>query len=68
MKILLNGKIEEIKKGQKLIGVLEDRNIKPAVVAVELNGEAIEKKDYDKLEIRDGDQLEFVYFMGGGLL
>lgn len=66
MKISINGREEEIKNGRKLLEVLNDKNIKPEVVAVELNGEVVERDDYDKVEIKENDSLEFVYFMGGG--
>jgi cysteine synthase A len=66
MKIVVNGKNEEVASGKKVIDVLESKNIKPEVVAVELNGEILDKPAYQTQGIKDGDQLEFVYYMGGG--
>ena len=37
-----------------------------AGVAVELNGEIIAKKNYNHTELKDGDKMEIVKFVGGG--
>lgn len=66
MKIIINGKGEEISSGKKVIDLLNDKNIKPEVVAVEINGEILDKPVYQTRVIKEGDQLEFVYYMGGG--
>ena len=38
----------------------------PEMVAVQLNGEFVDKKMYADTIVRDNDSLEFLYFMGGG--
>jgi len=68
MNITVNGKVEKIEEGQNVLDLLIAQGIKPEVVAVEVNGEVLEKDDYGKIKLKDGDQLEFVYFMGGGAL
>lgn len=35
-------------------------------VTVELNGEMVERQDFDKVLVENGHQLEFFYLMGGG--
>jgi sulfur carrier protein len=35
-------------------------------VTVELNGEILERDAFGNTQVRDGDTLEFLYFMGGG--
>lgn len=37
-------------------------------VTVQLNGQIIPRSEYDKVTVKDGDEVEFLYFMGGGLL
>jgi sulfur carrier protein len=67
MKIMLNGEKKEIPENITVHGLLEILDIQHQRVAVELN-EAIVKKDtYGSTIIRDGDALEVVSFMGGGL-
>ncbi len=38
----------------------------PDMVSVQHNGEILERADFDKLHVTEGDVLEFLYFMGGG--
>lgn len=40
----------------------------PEYVTVQLNGEFVERDDFAKTFINDGDEIEFLYFMGGGQL
>ncbi|MBC2425400.1 sulfur carrier protein ThiS, partial [Clostridium beijerinckii] len=35
-------------------------------IVVELNGEIISKSQYNQINIKDGDSLEVVSFVGGG--
>ena len=40
----------------------------PEMVTVHVNAEVVEKEDYDKTQIKEGDHVDFLYFMGGGSL
>ena len=35
-------------------------------VTVQLNGEFVERDDFPRTFANDGDEIEFLYFMGGG--
>lgn len=35
-------------------------------VTVQLNGEFVDRADFPKTFVNDGDEIEFLYFMGGG--
>jgi len=37
----------------------------PDMVSIQLNGEFVYKENYETL-INDGDEVDFLYFMGGG--
>lgn len=37
-------------------------------VTVELNGDILDRGDFDGATVKDGDTVEFLYFMGGGKL
>lgn len=39
----------------------------PDMVSVQLNGEFINKEDYEGTALKDNDEVDFLYFMGGGL-
>ena len=38
----------------------------PEYVTVQINGEFVERDDFPKFFLNDGDEVEFLYFMGGG--
>ncbi|MDI6731353.1 MAG: cysteine synthase A [Candidatus Margulisbacteria bacterium] len=65
MKLIINGKPEEIEAGN-IEDLLTAKAIKREVVTVELNDAVIEKQNYAAAKLKEGDRLEFVYFMGGG--
>ena len=66
IKILLNGKEQEIKKGMTVSDLLVKWKIRPELVTVEVNDNILQKLDYDPTSIREGDRVEFVFYMGGG--
>lgn len=37
-------------------------------VSVELNGDILDRGDFEAATVKDGDTVEFLYFMGGGSL
>jgi sulfur carrier protein len=65
MDIKING--EERQTKSKTVGeLLTELNIMPARVAVEVNLRIIKKADYPTYELKDGDTVEIVNFVGGG--
>jgi sulfur carrier protein len=38
----------------------------PDQVTVQLNGAFIDKKSYSSVFLKDNDEIDFLYFMGGG--
>ena len=66
MRIRINGKDEDT-DAVSVLDVLKGRNIEPRMVAVEVNSKMIERDDYGTIQLKDGDEVEFLYFMGGGL-
>lgn len=68
MKIKINGKEEVIKKDSLAVAeLLKISNIEnPDTVSVQLNGEFVARDNFDKTAVKDGDEIDFLYFMGGG--
>lgn len=68
MQILINGESENFEdQNISILKLLEIKNVEsPDMVAVQLNGEFVDKKKYSSTFISDDDSLEFLYFMGGG--
>jgi thiamine biosynthesis protein ThiS len=66
MKIVLNGDPREVAEPLTVSTLLAHLNIDPRRVAVEHNLTVVKRTSYDSTEIRDGDQIEIVNFVGGG--
>lgn len=66
MQVKINGKQEDVKENS-ILELLKARNVEPEMVSVELNSQILDKKDYAATSIKDGDIIEFLYFMGGGV-
>jgi thiamine biosynthesis protein ThiS len=66
VRIQVNGDERETSMGATLRVVLETMSLSTARVAVELNGRVVAREDFDRIEIREGDVLEVVHFVGGG--
>ncbi|HDL64560.1 MAG TPA: cysteine synthase A [Proteobacteria bacterium] len=66
IQILVNGKDETVEAGVSVARLLEQKDIRPEVVTVEVNHRILGKNAYPETELRKGDRIELVYFMGGG--
>jgi len=66
MRIELNGAPREVDEGRTLPALLAELGAAPEHVAVEHNGEILERTDFARVVLRAGDRLEIVRFVGGG--
>ena len=66
IQIKLNGKSNEIPAGLSVSDLLLKWKIRPELVTVEINETILQKLDYDTTPIKAGDNVEFVFYMGGG--
>lgn len=64
--VTLNGDPRAIAAGQTVRGLLESLDLRPELVVVELNREILDRARYQEVEVRAGDTLELVHFVGGG--
>lgn len=65
-KIKVNGEPQELEKSVTLAELLVlNRITQPDMVSIQLNGEFVYKEDYSRV-VNDGDEIDFLYFMGGG--
>ena len=56
-----------IAEGISVLKLLEQENVEmPEYVSVSINEEFVKREDFDKRIVKDGDEVEFLYFMGGG--
>jgi thiazole synthase len=66
VKILLNGDPLELASPRTIGALLADLAIDARRVAVEHNLTVLKRAAFDTTEVRDGDQVEIVNFVGGG--
>ncbi len=66
MELMVNGKKLEVAEGATITALLEQLNINPLRVAVQLNLEVIKRERYEKTALNQGDRLEIITFMAGG--
>ena len=65
-KIQLNGDPFEIINGTNLDELLNKLKIQKNKVAIEVNGEIVQKDKYPNLVLNKSDKVEIVHFIGGG--
>ena len=66
IKIKLNGKEQEIKADMSVSDLLTKWKMRPELVTVEVNDDILQKLDYEQKILKQGDSVEFVFYMGGG--
>ena len=66
IKIRLNGKEQEVNGGMTVSDLLLKWKVRPELVTVEVNENILQKLEYDGTEIKQGDSVELVFYMGGG--
>lgn len=69
MKIKVNGKERIIDKESLFLReLLKIANVEnPETVSVQINGAFVGKESFDSTAVKDGDNVDFLYFMGGGI-
>lgn len=66
MTIQVNGESRGIGHGQTVAALLQELDIRADRVAVELNLEILDRKDFETRGLREGDRVEILSFIGGG--
>lgn len=67
MKITVAGVQKEFDEGINISKLIELENVEtPQYVTVSLNDEFVEQGAFESTSLKDGDNVEFLYFMGGG--
>lgn len=68
MKIRVNGKEQTFDGAQVFVGEMLKicKVSQPDMVSVQLNGEFVKRENYGATVVQEGDEVDFLYFMGGG--
>ena len=47
--------------------LIKQNNVEnPELVSVQVNEEFLDRNDYARRQVKDGDEVDFLFFMGGG--
>jgi len=67
MRLVVNGHQLHCRDGLRVSELLVEHRVKmPEMVSVELNGEILRRNLFETTSLKNGDSVEFLYFMGGG--
>lgn len=71
MTITIAGEKKEYAEGTTIAQIIEaeieaEKVENPLYVTVSLNDDFVDKDTFDTTTVKEGDSIEFLYFMGGG--
>jgi len=66
MTLQINGELKTFDSALTLAELIESLGMKSDRVAVELNREIAPRASWAETQLKDGDRLEIVHFVGGG--
>lgn len=66
MQVTINGQPNSIESGFTVARLLDQLELQPVRVAVELNEDIVTRKTFGQTELHEGDRIEIVTFVGGG--
>ena len=67
MRITVAGNKKEVKDNLTVAELIAEENVEtPQYVTVSVNEEFIDSHNFESTLLKEGDEVEFLYFMGGG--
>ncbi len=66
MQVQVNGEQRALAAGVTVAGLLTELDIRPDRVAVELNLTILDRGEFDRRSLQEGDRVEIISFIGGG--
>ena len=66
-KIYVNGDAQEVSLPLNVSELIQQSDVQqPDMVSVQVNEEFAEREDWETIQLKEGDKIDFLYFMGGG--
>jgi sulfur carrier protein len=66
-KIYVNGDVQEVSLPLNVSELIKQSDVQqPDMVSVQVNEEFAEREDWETIQLKEGDKVDFLYFMGGG--
>ncbi len=66
MQIRVNGSLEDIQSSLNIREYLLSKGLKPESVVIELNGQVVKREQWERIVLKENDELEVLRFVGGG--
>ncbi len=65
--IIVNDEKQEVTLPLTLSELIKINKVfQPEMVTIQVNEDFVEREDYEKIQLKEGDRVDFLYFMGGG--
>lgn len=65
--IKVNGESQVVELPLTVEELIKNNNVEnPELVSVQVNEEFLDRNDYARRQVKDGDEVDFLFFMGGG--
>ena len=66
-KLIVNGEDQEVQLPATVADLIKQNNVaQPEMVSVQVNEEFVDREEFATLQLNEGDEVDFLYFMGGG--
>ena len=66
-KIYVNGDVQEVCLPLNVSELIKQSDVQqPDMVSVQVNEEFAEREEWETIQLKEGDKVDFLYFMGGG--
>ena len=66
-KIYVNGDVQEVSLPLNVSELIKQNDVQqPEMVSVQVNEEFAERDEWEQIQLKEGDKVDFLYFMGGG--
>ncbi len=66
MQVRVNGEPRTLADGMTVAALLRELDIRQDRVAVELNLAILDRSEFDRRRLQEGDRIEIISFIGGG--
>ena len=68
-KIYVNGDAQEVSLPLNVSELIKQLLVEnPEMVSVQVNEEFAQREDWERIQLKEGDKVDFLYFMGGGAI
>lgn len=65
--IKVNGESQVVDLPLTVEELIKQNNVEnPELVSVQVNEEFLDRNEYAKRQVKEGDEIDFLFFMGGG--